>query len=517
MSLWNTIKSAVVSFVKGLVTPERQPRGADPRLYLMGRTPGLWASNHLQEAQQVTGWQFVAIRAVSKMCSNAELSIHEVGSLKAQRRRIRRAMRWAGYSGDGAGVRYWKKRLQELKSETVASSVPRAKKPVGEDHPLRKFLKRPNPEWSLKTFLYAAAQQIEATGSCMLWLVRDAVTGLPAEIYILPTGLLTPQMPTAEFPEGSYQLMPISQFGLGNGQWMPGTLGNALMFGSTLDARDVKPIRWPHPVCLSDGLSPMAAGALWVDTANEMDRACFYGMQNSEKPGLMFKWTGAARPDPADLTRFREDLAADHTGTPNTGKHLLVPEGLEPVPRGNLPADMDYANGGPRYRDNNLALHGVGPISCGITEAGSYAANYAAETQATEKTIQPLLDLISGELTELLGEAFDGPACEITLGAKAVNDPQMLEQRLKTDVMAGNVLLVREHRAMRGLPPLGDERDEMFAGEATQGLLDDEEEAKDSADKNPSETSTGANRDDRKKPVGRPSRNGKAHTNGRMR
>lgn len=504
--------------LKSLVSPRL--KGPDPRRYLAGAAPGQWASNHLAEAAQCKGWQFVASRTLARMCSQAEIAVHHVGMVYEQERAVRRAMKLARLTRSRRELSRWKEYLHQLKADPTASSSRTARKPVSADDPLLRLLQRVNPEWSGVTFLFAAAQQLALTGSAMIWCVRNQA-GIPAELYVLPTGLVSPRLASPEFPQGSYWLTPLSNWGLSPpGGYSPGTLGQALLTGAEIDARDIKPIRWPHPLYLSDGLSPLAAGALWVDVASEIDRASWYAMQNMERPGLIITQADASiDPDPADKVRFREDLAADHAGVANTGKHLWLPKGLAAQPRSSTPLELDHANSRTQYRDMSLALHAVSPISAGITEAGNYSAFWAAIKQTTELSVQPMLDLIAGELSELLGSSYPGPRREATFTARAIDDPQLLEQRLRTDIQAGNVILVDEYRAIRGYKPLGGEEGKAFAGaKAPPAEEEKPEKDKPDADKPTGDDDTGTRQDHRDAPPGRNSKahTAKAHANGRI-
>lgn len=452
-------------------------RGVDPRPALAGEAPGMWASNHLAEASRLEGWQFVAVRTLARMCSEAEVQVYEVGDPRDRMAAARRAMRSARLLGDKKMLRTARASYLTAKTQTADTTGDR-RTPAPEGHPLRGLLRRPNPQWSIQTFLFAAAQQLAATGTAFVWCVRDA--GRPKELYVLPTGLVQPRMPTAEFPQGSYWLTPLSAWGLTTPQsdWAEGALGSALLTGCELDARDVKPIRWPHPLYLSDGLSPLSAVRLWVDVANEMDRATFYSLQNSVACGKEYEWKDDLEPDADDVERFREDLKAKNAGTPNTGNDLILPRGLTSKDRGRGVDDLDFPTGRPLYRDMNLAAHGVSHMSCGIVEAGSLAAYRASLRQTTDLAVQPTLSLIAGELSELCGREFDGPECEAALNAKSVTDPEELEQRLRTDIQAGNALRVDEYRKIRGLEPIGGSLGEAFVGQKTTVRLNDVDPAR---------------------------------------
>ena len=67
--LWKWLLRSVKGGAPG---PRTRVRGADPRPALAGEAPGLWASNHLAEASRLEGWQFVAVRTLARMCSEAD-------------------------------------------------------------------------------------------------------------------------------------------------------------------------------------------------------------------------------------------------------------------------------------------------------------------------------------------------------------------------------------------------------------------------------------------------------------
>lgn len=522
---------------KAAAKPTRKPRvektkvkGQDPRPYLAGAQPGIWASNHFEEANQVKGWQFVAIRTLARMCSQGECAVHRVRDIESGKRKlgiIERRIAKARHIADPIVRSYRLERLEadrerwrnQVYEKTAPDSVRPDREPAKPSHPLMKLLKRWNPEWSGVTGVFATVQQIAATGVALIWAVRNGLNE-PVELYVIPTGLCQPRMPSDEFPRGSYWITPISTWGIQPQEvWGVGALGQALLTGAEVDARDVKKICWPHPIYLSDGLAPLSAGSVWVDLGNEMDRSSWYKFQNAERPGMLFKRMPDANPSPEDIAQFREDLRADSAGAPNTGKHLLVPPGIEPMDWSRDNVEMDYANSRPQVRDMNLALHGVTPIACGISEAQAYSAFWASIKQTTELAVQPLLGLIGGELTEFLGHAFGGHH-EIVYNAPAIDDPQTFETRLNTDIKAGNVLKVDEYRALRGLPPLGGSDGEAFVGVRTT-VNDKSEDIKMSDDKETkAEEQTDGKADDkgpsirspfRDAPPGRQDRNGKQY------
>src|SRR5262249_37554023 len=143
--------------------------------------------------------------------------------------------------------------------------------------------------------------------------------------------IMTPQPPTNEYPTGSYRINPLASWQVPvdpDGFQPPGLVGQLLVSGAVIDAADIKPIRWPHPLYLSDGLSPLSAGSVTIDVAEQTNRSRWYSFKNTSNPGMLFSIDPSIRPDPADREAFREDLRARANGTPNTGKDLILPAGV---------------------------------------------------------------------------------------------------------------------------------------------------------------------------------------------
>lgn len=440
--MWDRLVNAWAALRgKGAVSTPAPAAPAQPpettrslRAALGGRGLAWWTSDHANEATHLTGWTYVAVHAKAKQAMQATLV---VGRKAPARDAV----------------------------QTKAAANPDAYTPVTdvlpESHPAARLLTRPSWRFDGGLFRYQLIQQLDTTGTALVWAVPNSA-GSPAELWVIPTGSAQPQPPSPTYPEGSYRVSLVglyATFGLS----ATAAAGVSAAAGAMIDARWVCPIRWPHPLFPGDGLSPLAAGSRLVDIAEQVDEATWHAMTNEVRPGTVLGLDPTLKADPDDLARLQRalDEMKGHLG------RTLVVQGATPHQLGRSPAELDYVNGRSQARDNVLALHGVAPIAAGITEAGSYAAFIAAMKQTTELSVQPELDLIGGSLGHWLGRWY-GTDLTVTLQAKGHDDPAVLEARLKTDLSAGNVLTVREYRALRGDPPFGDDRDDAFAG-AKQG------------------------------------------------
>lgn len=408
------------------------------RAALSGSAPGAWASDHLAESQRLTGFHYCAIHAKAKQCAAANIEVFEDrGEQRSQKSRL-------------------KSHGQEIPEHLV---------PLGEGSALVRLLSRPHPGCSASTFLYDIAQQHDMTGSALIVKVRNRA-GLPVELYVIPTGAVQGMPPTPQYPNGFYQVGHNLVGSLWrDSQGFTELRGYQALSGAIIPPEDMIVIRWPHPILRDDGYGPITAGALWSDTALQVDQSRWSHLKNGINPSFGVTVDGDVTQQ--QINDALKGLDQNYAGSHNVGRPFVMPKGREIVPLSTTPAEMDYIGAFTQLRDAILALHGTPGVAAGITDGGSYAAFYAALKQFVTLTVQPLLDLIAGELLEQLAVEFEGDGRHyvIWLTAAAIDDPEVLERRLQTDI-AARAIKKFEVRALRGLGRT--EGDEEWAGEAPQ-------------------------------------------------
>lgn len=382
------------------------------RQMLAGGRPGYWASDHAEEARHNTGWTYCAVHATSKQAARASRRVLADGEMTPP------------------------------------------------NHPAKRIIDRPNPEQSGAQFCYSAVQQLCLHGVALIWRVKDGF-GVPAELYVIPTSLAMPEKPNVDYPYGYYNVRP------GQITWaVPeddadgfqsySAISSMLYQGGKIDCRDVHPIRWPHQSYLGDGLSPLSAGAVAVDVAEKVDAARHAILSSAMLPGWLIEQIDALDMTDDEFEAFKEELAAAHGGAANAGVNLMLPRGLKATER--APRGLDFSGDFLQARDAVLALHGAPPIAIGVTEAGNRESYLASLRQFIELTVQPTLDLIGEELSEVLTcEAWGTVTVQLT--AAKISDPFAEQAALQLDVTA-RALTVNEYRRKRGMPPVawGEER-----------------------------------------------------------
>lgn len=482
--------------------------------------PGAWASDHREETRQVTGWNYVAIRAKCIQGMQARVRVY-----RDNRSPEAKALRKRMHKGFGqVGTWPQQKAIYGREEETSRE--------LSTTHRLVRLLKQPNRRQSGAHFRYECIQQLEATGTVLIWNVPNKL-GLTIERHVIPTAMATPMPPMPSLPHGGWRIdpgasrfsfplidngfvesygyfravgavIPASPYDL-KGRLIVDNVGNPVGF--------MQAIRWPHPLFKDDGYSPLSAIALWSDLAVEIDRMRWAAMKNQASPSLIITPGSDIEPDEQMLDRAAKRFNEKYGGPENAGRALFLSGKAEVTQLGASPRDMDYQSGFDQAGRAIMAGHGTPPIAAGAAGSGSYAALYAELKQFTELTIQPILDFLAEEDTERLAPQF-GEGLTIEYEAVAIDDPDLLEKRLDRDIKAGNVLTVKEYRALRGLPPFGDDRDDALVGSARKRSSDrsrpDEQRAtfgsNGQADHATTGIGTGLTRPAKRN--GRPSRNG---------
>lgn len=428
---------------------------------LRAAVPGGWASDHYEETLHFTGWNYIAGNVTALQCAAATVEVSR--SVPATRDA------WSGKGFRKSFPRIGKNSGRERYFQLIASgSLAKShdqdeteeREIMPDDFGLCKLLNRPNQMQSGGHLRYEISVQLSQTGTALIVKIPNRF-GKTVELYCIPTCLLTPRPPCPQFPLGAYYVSPAAT----RTNWADDSfvtmVGYQRLAGLTIDVRDIIKISFPHPLWKDEGYSAMAAGALWTDSSEQIDRARFSKMQNQADPSLIVTPPEEVNPSDNEIERVMQIMSANWAGAKNAGKIAVAPGGSRIDQVGTSPRDMDFGAGFEQLRDAIMGLHGVPLIAAGITAGGSYAAFYAALKQFIMLCAQPRLDWIAEELTYQLAEQY-GNGLMIRLLAAGVDDPAVLEARLATDISA-RAITKRELRQLRGLPQRED--DDVWVGE----------------------------------------------------
>src|SRR4029077_14064503 len=142
-------------------------------------------------------------------------------------------------------------------------------------------------------------------------------------------------------------------------------------------------IRWPHPIWKDDGYGPLAAGAVWSDTAEQMDQSRWATLKQGPNPSVFVTMPPDWNGDEEDLEQAQEKLQKSYGGPQNAGKPFFVTGGAKVEKASQTAKEMDFVGSFPQARECMLALHGTPPVAVGIASEGSHAAFYVGMKQYT--------------------------------------------------------------------------------------------------------------------------------------
>lgn len=452
--MWNKIKSW---FSRGVQSVRKSAFGLGVRSALGGFLPGAWATDHREEANHFTGWTYIAVHAAAMQASRAVVEVFQDDQQQGQKSRRKSIRRRYG------SLSQYKAIQRRLKSGYGKEETEDELEPLPASHPLVKILKHPNPWESGAHFRYRQMQQLRLTGTCFIWNVPGKNVNNPVERYVLPTATVVPQMPTPEFPMGSYRIVPsvsryYAQVDSNGFTEFPGWYR---MVGAVIDAKHVQLIRFPHPIRLDDGQSPLSAGAAWLDAATEIDTARFQQLKNGPAVGAVISPPDNTELSEAEMDAIAAKINGKYAGPANTGKWMVLNPGTTVTAMtGATPEEMRYVEAFDQMKAAALALHQTPPVAVGIQEAGAYAAYNASLRQYRDIAIQPVLDMLAESDTEHLAPQF-GSGLTIDIEAEEVHDVElevretmMREQQFKLDFEMG-LRTFDEWREVRGLDPVG--------------------------------------------------------------
>jgi len=265
--------------------------------------------------------------------------------------------------------------------------------------------------------------------------VGSARLALPGELWIVPTPWVR-VLPDPHDYVRAYQVSP------------PG--GPPVLF----DPLEIIHLKYPNPLDLHYGLSPLQANALTVDANTELQKSRYHAFHAGQRPGIVLQ-TEQTLTEPT-VRRLEEKIQARFGGRENWHRPLVLEQGLRASPWTLTPAEMDYLNSSKMTRDEIFALFRVpGPIA-GLVENLGLGADiwFGARVMFCEGTIQPKLALIGQALTRDLGRRY-GPDVVVAFPECS---PRNQEDRRKDDALDARTGLrtYNEIRQGRGLRPYAD-------------------------------------------------------------
>lgn len=233
---------------------------------------------------------------------------------------------------------------------------------------------RPNPFMPWQEFCETFQQHVDLTGKA--WWVIVRVGTVPVEMWPVRPDRMYSVPSVRDFIAGYVYVSP-------DGEEIP------------LRREDVIMIRWPAPLDVYDGLSPLPA--LAADIRNEdAQRAWSQSFfRNNATPGGIIK-TGARLSDP-EFDELVERWNKSHRGTSNAGRVAILEQG-DFVPLAYTQKDMQFVETRGFTKQAILDAYGFPKFGIGDVQDVNRASADASKAYMAESLTVPRLERIKAAL-----------------------------------------------------------------------------------------------------------------------
>jgi 2'-5' RNA ligase len=409
------------------------------------------ASDRQAEAQQFTGWNHVAISALMRAATRAEVAVYDDRVVPGKRGSLvnyqSRAMRKSLLLNHGAK---WKSFSKDDAVKQMASPEFR----------WWKLTYQPNPWLTGSQLRSTVIQQLHLHGICMVWNVKN-VFGKTVWRFPVPMAAVTPIAP------GQYKQFPMGGIHVYSFGWMIDRFGRGIVKDRTfaylsdrdIPMEDLTVYQYPHPFLVGDGASPTTAQEQRISVSNRALKTLDGQLEQGPQRKVLLHPPADQANDTVSLKSWQKHI--DRLIRENeTGVIAAAHGGATELTI--APDEMGYIETDDRSAIGIFAAHGVSKAAAGMQDGMTYGSLAAAMRGFQTMSVQPDLDIMADEDTAQM-QSEEGDAFEIRYTCPDFDDPELDEQRLANDKAAG-ALSLKEYRAKRGMDPYGDERDDLPAG-----------------------------------------------------
>lgn len=262
---------------------------------------------------------------------------------------------------------------------------------LGEQHPLQRLIRRPQPNKGGAAFLGEVESFLCIAGNAFVsgnGPVSGPNEGVPRELYSLRPDRM--------------KITP------GPGPWAP-VAGYEYTVGAQprkFAADEILHLRRFNPTDDFFGMSPLEPAGRSVDQNNAGKRWNVALLQNSAQPAGSFATDGALTVEQREgiMKQYKEDKS----GPDNAGVPFFFEGGLKWTQQGLSPKDMDWLEGSRQSAREILSVLGVSPELVGDATQKTYSNYQEARKAFYQDTILPEADWIRDEFNAFLSDKFDG-------------------------------------------------------------------------------------------------------------
>jgi HK97 family phage portal protein len=302
------------------------------------------------------------------------------------------------------------------------------------EHEVLDLLDTVNDNMTSLELKYLISASLTLTGNTYIFLegVKDDLSK-PKALHLMPPDRVRPVLDRRSWP---YQLVGYRM-----------KLENIEM---AFKPYEVIHMRLPNPSDFFEGMSPVQAGAEYIDNDNyaqEFNRKFF---KNGARPAGFLETEMIAE---TQIEALKFGFADMHEGIDNMNRIGVLPKGVKWVGSGASPKDMDFKNLSEDSKQRILAMFGVSRTILGTAESDTNRATAeTADYVFSKRVVKPHMLLICAFLNERLIPRY---ADNIYL---SFIDPVPEDRAARTDEMAkasGGVPIITQNEARDEFMGLG--------------------------------------------------------------
>lgn len=395
MISWNDLRSM---FKSAAAKPAPEPRLGNVFAGPASRPAGWWRDDHVEQLRNYQSWVYAAVNGIAQEVARQRPFVF-----------------------------------------VNTGQAAHEQNPLPHTHPLIRLLDNPNPWMTPWELWYLTILYLELTGNCYWYAAPLRVggnrIGTPGELWIIPTPWVR-IVPDASTYVKAYEVAA------------PGAVPEIF------SPSEIIHLKYPNPLDVHYGLSPLQANALTVDANTELQKSRYQTFHAGQRPGVVLRTDQTL--SETTVRRLEEKIQSRFGGRENWHRPLVLEQGLQASPWTLTPAEMDYLNSSRMTRDEIFAMFRVPPPIAGMVENMGLGADiwYGARVMFCEGTIQPKLELIGQALTRDLARCY-GP--DVVISFPDCSPRNQVQRRLDDELDAKTGLRTyNEIRRSRGLEPYAD-------------------------------------------------------------
>lgn len=310
-----------------------------------------------------------------------------------------------------------------------------------DDHPFYDLAMRPNPVWSFQEMLAFAIMHLDLAGRAF-WHIERGPDTLPSDIW----PLIPSNFNKLIVREGRMEILGYEFF-------VHDGIKQSVQ-RKTYPAADIIDYRYPHPLHILDGASPIQQMAYSFDTdmAIRIQQRSFF--QNSARPDLVFETDD--NPSKESMEQFIMQWNEKHQGSEQRWAPAVLGKGMKAHVL-NIPnTDLELMELMKFSKEDILEAYRVPAGKLGTEKNVTKANSYAIDQTFNQECIHPRLILLSEVISQHLLSNYD-PNLKIKFDNPVPQDKEFRLEQRRTNLQLGYTA-INEERERDGLEsvPWGD-------------------------------------------------------------